>query len=146
MLILTPNCRESTNPHFYQNGNENFHILQSDGVSRQVMYSRVWVLIQMFLFLQVLLKVAKGLLVEKLESTLIEQLEEAVHRREILYVSCYTRVCCEVQGRSTTTAATAANATGGGATRRGVAISSVCGGGAASTHHCASRGAACVCS
>ena len=36
----------------------------------------------LLLVLQVLLKIAKGLLEEKLESTLIEQLEEAVHRRE----------------------------------------------------------------
>ena len=98
----------------------------------------------MLLVLQVLLKVAKGLLVEKLESMLIEQLEEAVHRREILYVSCYTRVCCEVRGRSTTKAATAATATGGGATRRGVAISSIYGEGAASACRRASRGAAWV--
>ena len=97
----------------------------------------------LLLVLQVLLKVAKGLLVEKLESTLIEQLEEAVHRREILYVSCYTRVRCEARGRSTK-AATAATATGGEATRRGVAISGVCGGGAAATRRRASRGAACV--
>ena len=91
----------------------------------------------MLLVLQVPLK---GLLVEKLKSTLIKQLEKQ-STGEILYVSYYTMVRCEARGRSTK-AATAA--TGEGTTRRGVAISSICGG-ASSTHCCASCGAVCVC-
>ena len=77
---------------------------------------------------------------EKLESSLVEQLKEAVHRREIFYVTCYTWVGYEATRRATAVAATA---TGGGATRtggRGVAITSISGGGAASC--CASHGAA----
>ena len=102
----------------------------------------IWVLIQVLLILQVLLEIAKGLFVEKLKSTLVKQLEKAVNRREIFYLSCYTWTSCESGGRATTVAA-AATATGGGATRmsgRGVAISSI----AASASFHASRGAACT--
>ena len=109
------------------------------------MDSSIWMLVQVLLILQVLLEVAKSLCVEKFKNLLVEQLKEAVHRREVFYVTCYAWVGCEAMGRATTVAA--ATATGGGATRtggRGVAITSVCGGGAACC--CANCGAAGICS
>ena len=105
-------------------------------MSRKLMYSCIWMFIQVLLvILQVLLQVAKGLCVEKLKGSLVEQLEKAVDWSQTSYMSCHTWTSCESTGGRATTAC--ASTTGGG----GATISSICGGAAASS---AVRGAACV--